>query len=115
MHIKDLPRTNVVGLAAKTPLLEMVLATVHDGSFTDMTIIEGAARSGRVLATRPFADSVPLPRPFSAGEMAKELVRLGSESARYDPPLKQESVKGWEIGQAQIDGIPVVVAWTTWL
>lgn len=115
MNFENLPPIKFRGRGFTDVGLTMILGRTFQGCFGYMAPVHGAERSVRVLAAQPFPDSVPFPRLLSAAEVAKDLERLAREEARYGQPSKLAQQKGWEIGEAEIDGIPVVVALATWI
>jgi|SRR5665213_3280478 len=118
MRSVDLPEMLLLVRSSDLRVLTLALTKVLDGAlpyehYTHLTAIRETACSGRVLSPEPYMDCVALPRGFSPEEMATELLRLGAHEARYDPPQKPASTKGWEI--RKLKQYPIAIAHAAWI
>ncbi len=120
MHFKELPPSaSIITTADVWKLAEALNDCLEDTGlthFSHLSPIHGSDYSGRAFSVDPFKGSVPFPRPYSPVEVARELIRLGKEEARYcDPPPNPGALKGWEIKIALLDTrTPIAIALATW-
>jgi hypothetical protein len=117
MRSVDLPEMLILARSSDLQTLKQALTEVLNGALSHelyryVNAIKGTARSVRVLSPEPYMDCVSLHRGYSPEEMAAELLRLGTEEARYDPPEKPGSTKGWEV--RKLKQYPIAIAYAAW-
>ena len=117
MLSQDLPEAFLLEKTSELLVLMRSLTTVLDNTphtcYRYIAPIRESACSGRVLSPEPYLDCVSLPRAVTPGQMAAELLRLGREEARYDPPEKPRGVKGWEV--RKLKDFPIAVVYAAWI
>jgi hypothetical protein len=117
MRSVDLPEMLLLTRSSDLQVLKQALTEVLSGAlpyerYSYIAVIKESACSGRILSPKPYMDCVSLPRGLSPKEMAIELLRLGREEARYDPPEKPGSTKGWEV--RKLKQYPIAIAYAVW-
>lgn len=87
-----------------------------DQPFTHAFAVAGHDRSVRIMSQFPMPGGVPLPRPMSAQEVARELFELARTEARYPPTSKPtHTQKGYEVRCLHVDGKRAAVMLAEWV
>lgn len=124
MLLQNLPPAKrtfaVAGFAMIHRALRNALGESSSEPFTHIAVVEKEPQSIRVFLTGNVKPEgfVDLPHPFTALEMATELMRFSREDARYEDFSQSASLlfsKGWLVKRMDFDGIPGVVVIATWV
>lgn len=118
-----LPHSEVVGMAATIPALEVLLVQATSGPerFTHFDRTVGGKCSCRLLfleAVPGFTRTPPLRPPYSPFLTASEFFNpIFMREARYDPPHPPSPghQKGWEVRKTDVDGKLLVIVMAAWV
>lgn len=85
--------------------------------FTHSKPIYGQSRSGRMFFQQACirAAIFGFDKPLSPEGVAKNLMTLAANGARYSPENLPNASKGWAISYVIIDGRRVAIAWAEWI
>ena len=117
MRIEELPDSQFVTIHFNPEIISVALRSILGNGFSAvyMAPVYDSPQSIRIICGWQYADTIRLPRPSSAWQMANHLQDFTEMEARYDPPKKPGFKKGWEIRRAEVEGGKIVIALAHWV
>lgn len=96
MRIEELPDSQLVTMHFNPEVISVALRSILGNGFSAiyMAPVYDGLQSIRIISGWQYADTIKLPRPLSAWQMANHLQNFTEMEARYDPPEKSGFKKG---------------------